>query len=201
MRRSRHFVRASLSFVHGPAAPGQADLACASARRDSRSRRGLPLRSKTGDPHDDSARIRLPRAPFGGRRHQAARRPRPRCQAAGRRPQPVADDETALCATGASDRPEPHRGVARHPRRRRHRVHRRDDGRARPDRLHAAATQGAAAARSGQADRRPAGAQPRHPRRRHRPRRPRQRPPGDLHRARRHFRARRPEGQAPGPRR
>ena len=47
----------------------------------------------------------------------AARRRR---QAARRRPQPAADDEAALRAAGAPDRPEPHRRAARHPRGRRH---------------------------------------------------------------------------------
>ncbi len=121
-----------------------------------------------------------------------------RRQAAGRRPQPAADDEAALRAARAPDRPEPHRRAARHLRGRRRRRHRCDDGRERPDRQRHPAGQGAAAGRGAEADRRPAGAQPRHHRRRHRPRRPGQRPPGAEPGRRRHLRAAGAQGHAPG---
>ena len=84
------------------------------------------------------AGFRLPRAALGRRRDPAARRARPRRQAAGRRPQPAADDEAALRAAEPPDRPGQDSGAARHRAGGRRDPHRRDDHRERPAPLRAA---------------------------------------------------------------
>jgi DNA-binding LytR/AlgR family response regulator len=126
----------------------------------------------TRRPQNDSRRFRLPRAALGLRRGQAARVTRARRQAAGRRPQPAADDEAALRDAQCADRFGQDRRAARHHAKRQRNPHRRDDHRAPVAHLQADRRQTAIVDRGCGLDRGPAGALPRHDRRRHFARRP-----------------------------
>ena len=142
-----------------------------------------------GGDTDDSPRIRISRAEDHSRRARLARAIRRRGQAAGRRPQPVADDEAALRPARSPDRSRQDRRAKGHTRGRRHAAHRRDDHRERTHLVEAAAGQVSLAGRGRTAHLRSAGALQGHDRRRHLARRPRQRSSGADAGARRVVRA------------
>ena len=139
-------------------------------------------------PHD-SPRVRVSRSENASGRAGLAESARRRRQAAGRRPQPAADDEAAIRAARAPDRPRQDSGAEGHPRGGRHAAHRRDDHRERADLVEASAAEMPAAGRRRAADLRSAGALQGHDRRGHRARGPRQRPSGADAGARRVVRA------------